>query len=200
MSKYVLKHGTFYSADPNELMHYKYIKREKKNGRWVYYYQSELDSVSKSTATLKDSHSITSTAKANESVNAGLKVKSPAAYAKKGNDKMEIWRKNSQSAISTRKGSESLSNNPNAKTALSAIRKTSDRTVAPSVKKNAQTAKQGTNKYAPAKQGTKKYETAKQATKKYETAKVSILSATAKRKGSDKVSKLLYTMPTRKKK
>lgn len=44
MSKYVLMHGTFIELSNDELMHWKYIKREKKNGRWVYYYdQSAYD-------------------------------------------------------------------------------------------------------------------------------------------------------------
>lgn len=46
MSKtnYVLIHGQLVEVSDDVLMHWKYIKREKKNGRWVYYYdQSELD-------------------------------------------------------------------------------------------------------------------------------------------------------------
>lgn len=44
MSKYIMHNGAFYEVSDDELMHWKYIKREKKNGRWVYYYnQSELD-------------------------------------------------------------------------------------------------------------------------------------------------------------
>ena len=46
MSKYVIIHGTFYEVSNDQLMHWKYIKREKKNGRWVYYYdQSELNAL-----------------------------------------------------------------------------------------------------------------------------------------------------------
>ena len=41
MSKYVLMHGTFVEVSDEELMHWKYIKREKKNGRWVYYYDEK---------------------------------------------------------------------------------------------------------------------------------------------------------------
>lgn len=40
MSKtnYVLIHGQLVEVSDEVLMHWKYIKREKKNGRWVYYY------------------------------------------------------------------------------------------------------------------------------------------------------------------
>lgn len=38
MSKYIIMHGQLVELTDDELMHWKYIKREKKNGRWVYYY------------------------------------------------------------------------------------------------------------------------------------------------------------------
>lgn len=38
MSKYVIIHGQLRELTDEELMHWKYIKKEKKNGRWVYYY------------------------------------------------------------------------------------------------------------------------------------------------------------------
>ena len=41
MSKYVIIHGQFYEVSDDELMHWKYIKREKKNGKWVYYYDND---------------------------------------------------------------------------------------------------------------------------------------------------------------
>ena len=51
MSKYVLMHGTFVELSDEELMHWKYIKREKKNGKWVYYYHD--DDVKKAEAAYK---------------------------------------------------------------------------------------------------------------------------------------------------
>ena len=38
MSKYVIIHGQLHELSDDELMHWKYIKREKKNGKWVYTY------------------------------------------------------------------------------------------------------------------------------------------------------------------
>lgn len=38
MSKYMIIHGQLHEISDDELMHWKYIKRTKKNGRWVYYY------------------------------------------------------------------------------------------------------------------------------------------------------------------
>lgn len=38
MSKYMIVNGQLREIPDDELMHWKYIKREKKNGRWVYYY------------------------------------------------------------------------------------------------------------------------------------------------------------------
>jgi hypothetical protein len=38
MSKYILIHGQFHELPDNTLMHWKYIKREKVNGKWKYYY------------------------------------------------------------------------------------------------------------------------------------------------------------------
>lgn len=43
MSKYVIIHGAFYELTDDELAHFKYIKKERKNGRWVYYYDDDLD-------------------------------------------------------------------------------------------------------------------------------------------------------------
>lgn len=45
MSKtnYVLIHGQLVEVSDDVLMHWKYIKKEKKNGRWVYYYKDDLD-------------------------------------------------------------------------------------------------------------------------------------------------------------
>lgn len=39
MSKYVIIHGQLREISDDELMHYKYIKREKVNGKWRYYYK-----------------------------------------------------------------------------------------------------------------------------------------------------------------
>lgn len=39
MSDYIITNGQLHSTD--ELMHWKYIKRERKNGKWVYYYDKE---------------------------------------------------------------------------------------------------------------------------------------------------------------
>lgn len=43
MSKtnYVLIHGQLVEVSDDVLIHWKYIKREKKNGRWVYYYDQK---------------------------------------------------------------------------------------------------------------------------------------------------------------
>ena len=43
MSKnnYILIHGQLVEVSDDVLMHWKYIKREKKNGRWVYYYDQK---------------------------------------------------------------------------------------------------------------------------------------------------------------
>ena len=38
MSKYILIHGQFHELPDDALMHWKYIKREKINGKWKYYY------------------------------------------------------------------------------------------------------------------------------------------------------------------
>ncbi len=44
MNKYIIIHGQLREIPEDELMHWKYIKREKVNGKWKYYYdQSELD-------------------------------------------------------------------------------------------------------------------------------------------------------------
>lgn len=45
-NNYVIIHGQLIAVSDDVLMHWKYIKREKKNGRWVYYYdQSSLDKI-----------------------------------------------------------------------------------------------------------------------------------------------------------
>ena len=42
MSKYVLMHGSFVEVPEDELMHYKYIKRERTPaGTWRYYYKED---------------------------------------------------------------------------------------------------------------------------------------------------------------
>ena len=41
MSKYVIIHGQLREISDDELMHWKYVKRVKKNGRWVYYYDDQ---------------------------------------------------------------------------------------------------------------------------------------------------------------
>ena len=38
MKNYMIHNGTIVEVPEDALMHYKYIKREKKNGKWVYYY------------------------------------------------------------------------------------------------------------------------------------------------------------------
>lgn len=40
MSKYTIVDGQMYEIPDDELMHWKYIKREKKNGKWVYTYDN----------------------------------------------------------------------------------------------------------------------------------------------------------------
>ncbi len=40
-SKYVITHGQFYEVSDDELMHWKYIKRTKVNGKWRYYYHDD---------------------------------------------------------------------------------------------------------------------------------------------------------------
>jgi hypothetical protein len=45
MSNYILHNGTFVEVSDEELMHWKYIKREKKNGKWRYYYDEEAANV-----------------------------------------------------------------------------------------------------------------------------------------------------------
>jgi hypothetical protein len=39
-NRYVIIHGQFYEMSEDELMHWKYVKREKKNGKWVYTYDA----------------------------------------------------------------------------------------------------------------------------------------------------------------
>ena len=38
MSKDVISHGQLRELSDEELMHFKYVHKEKKNGKWVYYY------------------------------------------------------------------------------------------------------------------------------------------------------------------
>lgn len=61
MSKYVLMHGKIVEISDDQLMHWKYIKREKKNGKWLYYYdykslkkdvKSTLNGIGKKTSKL----------------------------------------------------------------------------------------------------------------------------------------------------
>ena len=57
MSKYVLKHGIIVELSDDQLMHWKYIKREKKNGKWVYYYdESELNKAKKAAKDAERQH------------------------------------------------------------------------------------------------------------------------------------------------
>lgn len=37
-SKYMLTHGGFVSVNDDELMHWKYVKKKRVNGKWRYYY------------------------------------------------------------------------------------------------------------------------------------------------------------------
>lgn len=63
MSKYILKHGTFFAVDDSFLSHavranslsqqrdeHKYIKREWKNGKWVYTYETDTSTAKKTSA------------------------------------------------------------------------------------------------------------------------------------------------------
>lgn len=61
MSKYVIIHGRLHEITDEELMHFKYIKREKKNGRWVYYYDEKS-----ANADLSNQQNAVTAAKANE--------------------------------------------------------------------------------------------------------------------------------------
>jgi hypothetical protein len=38
---HVLIHGQIIEVDEDTLMHWKYIKRERRNGKWYYYYQND---------------------------------------------------------------------------------------------------------------------------------------------------------------
>ena len=40
-NKYVIIHGQIHAVSDDELMHWKYIKREKVNGKWVYTYDND---------------------------------------------------------------------------------------------------------------------------------------------------------------
>ena len=55
MSKYVLVHGQFYEIPDNSLMHWKYIRREKEDGKWKYYYSmDDLRKKAKSNLTINN--------------------------------------------------------------------------------------------------------------------------------------------------
>lgn len=41
INNYVLIHGQVVEVSDDVLMHWKYIKKEKRNGRWVYYYDQK---------------------------------------------------------------------------------------------------------------------------------------------------------------
>ena len=41
MSRYIMHNGTFREVTEDELMHWKYINKEKKNGKWVYTYPDD---------------------------------------------------------------------------------------------------------------------------------------------------------------
>lgn len=56
MANYIISNGQLYNTD--DLRHWKYVKREKKNGKWRYYYKnSELDNAKKEYDNAKD-HSL----------------------------------------------------------------------------------------------------------------------------------------------
>ncbi len=63
MSKYVIIHGQLREISDDELMHWKYIKREKKNGKWVYYYDEK-----EANKELRPQQKLVAEAKARESV------------------------------------------------------------------------------------------------------------------------------------
>lgn len=54
MSKYVIIHGQLHEVPDDELMHWKYIKRERKNGRWVYTYDLKQNVKDKIGVTAKE--------------------------------------------------------------------------------------------------------------------------------------------------
>lgn len=55
MSKYTIVHGELRKVDDSTLMHWKYIKRERVNGTWRYYYnEPKKDGQSKSYNKLQD--------------------------------------------------------------------------------------------------------------------------------------------------
>lgn len=69
LSKYILRHGTFRQIADDELMHWKYLKREKlPNGKWRYYY--DLDSLKKDVKSAFDNV----TKKTSKAVSAGKKT------------------------------------------------------------------------------------------------------------------------------
>lgn len=41
MSKYIINNGNFYEVPDDTLVHWKYVKREKKNGKWQYTYDDK---------------------------------------------------------------------------------------------------------------------------------------------------------------
>lgn len=75
MPKYIIKHGTFVEISDDELMHWKYLKREKVNGKWKYWY--DYESLKKDAKSAIDSV----TKKATKLVNSGKK--SISNYIKK---------------------------------------------------------------------------------------------------------------------
>lgn len=54
LSKYVIIHGQLCELPEDELMHWKYIKRERKNGRWVYTYDLKQNVKDKIGVTAKE--------------------------------------------------------------------------------------------------------------------------------------------------
>ena len=70
MSKYVIIHGQFHEVSDDELMHWKYIKREKVNGKWVYTYDKpetkKLQNTKKSDWKTKVSNFLNSTKQKSE--------------------------------------------------------------------------------------------------------------------------------------
>ena len=67
MPKYILKHGTFVEVENDELMHWKYIKKKKVNGKWRYWY--DYDSLKKDVKSVFNNV----TSKARKAVSSGKK-------------------------------------------------------------------------------------------------------------------------------
>ena len=104
MSKYVIIHGQLREVSDDELMHWKYIKRVKKNGRWVYYYDEKA-----ANQKLYAQQQVVADAKANESAaKQKYDAAKQAADAKGLNDGrqtftgMQMAIKNEQARTSTR--------------------------------------------------------------------------------------------------